>query len=219
MSVRGWCLLGLSLLLGAFAAHGQSAARDIHVYRQPDGVRLFTDRKLPNADYAYVKKYGRPTAVLSCQGLNATAMDLRQNRYSEFVDKYARQYRVEPELVYAVMRVESCFDPNAVSRVGARGLMQLMPATATGLGVSDSFDPAQNIRGGTRYLSEQLSRFGGNRKLALAAYNAGPGAVQRHGGVPPFRETQAYVRKVQTAYERYALAGASAASALRQAKN
>lgn len=216
MSLRGEWLLGLGLLLGAISAHTPAAARDIHVYRQPDGVRLFTDRKLPNADYAYVRKYGRPTAVLSCRGLNAASMDARQNRYGELVAKYAKQYKVEPELVTAVMRVESCFDANAVSKVGARGLMQLMPATAADLGVRDSFDPAQNIRGGTRYLSEMLTRFGGNRKLALAAYNAGPGAVQRHKGVPPFRETQAYVRKVQTAYERYALSGPAV---LRQAKN
>jgi soluble lytic murein transglycosylase-like protein len=200
----GWFKGGLlgCLLLGLVSGPAL-AAHDVHVYRQPDGVRLYTDRKLPNPDYVYISKYGRPVAVASCTGLSGAAMDQRHRHYENLITKYARQYGVEVALVSAVMRVESCFDPNAVSRVGARGLMQLMPATAAEMGVSNSFDPAQNIRGGVRYLSQMLARFGNNQKLALAAYNAGPAAVQRHGGVPPFRETRAYVNKVRTQYERY----------------
>jgi hypothetical protein len=101
-----------------------------------------------------------------------------------------------PELVLAVVAVESGFQPDAVSRKGAQGLMQLMPGTASALGVRDAFDPVQNVDGGTRYLSSLLSLYGGDPRKALAAYNAGEGAVRRHGGVPPFKETQDYVRAV-----------------------
>jgi hypothetical protein len=107
-----------------------------------------------------------------------------------------RQYNINPNLLKAVAQVESNFRPDAVSRAGAQGIMQLMPATAEHLGVTDSFNPAQNIMAGARYLREQLDRFDGDIRLALAAYNAGWPAVQQHGGIPPFSETQAYVPKV-----------------------
>lgn len=105
---------------------------------------------------------------------------------------------VDPVLFDALVTCESGYNPRAVSAVGAQGLCQLMPATAKGLGVADAFDPAQNLDGGARYLAQMLKEFGGNERLALAAYNAGPGAVRRHGGVPPFAETQAYVTRVLT---------------------
>jgi soluble lytic murein transglycosylase-like protein len=104
---------------------------------------------------------------------------------------------VEVALVRAVIQTESQFDPHAVSSVGAQGLMQLMPATARRFGVTDAFDPRQNIFGGTRYLRVLLDMFQGDVVLATAAYNAGEGAVSRYGGVPPYRETQGYVRKIQ----------------------
>lgn len=109
----------------------------------------------------------------------------------------ARRHGIDPALLAGLVRQESNFDPSAGSPAGARGLTQLMPATAAGLGVSDVTDPAQALEGGARYLAQQLERFGGDVTLALAAYNAGPGAVQRHGGVPPYAETQSYVKKVQ----------------------
>jgi soluble lytic murein transglycosylase-like protein len=108
----------------------------------------------------------------------------------------ARRHGLDPDLVLAVVSVESAFRPEAVSRKGAQGLMQLMPGTARELGVADPFDPAANLDGGARYLSALVARYGGDVSKALAAYNAGPGAVDKHRGVPPYSETRAYVKKV-----------------------
>lgn len=110
--------------------------------------------------------------------------------------KAAKRHGLDADLVFAMIAVESNYEPQAVSRKGARGLMQLMPQTAAHLGVEDAFDPEQNVDGGSRYLKQLLNLYGGDTTKALAAYNAGPGAVQRHGGVPPYRETRAYVKKV-----------------------
>jgi hypothetical protein len=112
----------------------------------------------------------------------------------------ARRHGLDPDLVVAVASVESGFRPEAVSPKGAQGLMQLMPRTAASLGVEDAFDPAQNLDGGARHLGQLLTLYDGDVARALAAYNAGEGAVQRHGGVPPYRETRAYVRKVLERY-------------------
>ncbi len=108
----------------------------------------------------------------------------------------AQKYGVDSNLVLALANAESGYRTDAVSPVGAVGVMQLMPDTARGLGVEDSFDPKQNIDGGVRYLKQMLSMFGGDTTKALAAYNAGPGAVQKYGGIPPYAETQAYVRNI-----------------------
>ena len=109
----------------------------------------------------------------------------------------AKRNGIDPALLAGLIKQESGFNPHAGSAAGAQGLTQLMPGTARGLGVTNPFDPAQSIEGGARYLKQQLDHFGGDVARALAAYNAGPGAVQRYGGVPPYAETQNYVRRVQ----------------------
>ena len=114
----------------------------------------------------------------------------------------AQRHGLDPALVLAVVSVESAFQPAAVSHKGAQGLMQLMPGTARELGVTDALDPAQNLDGGTRYLRMLVAQYGGDLGKALAAYNAGPGAVKRHRGIPPYRETRQYVDKVMKRYER-----------------
>jgi soluble lytic murein transglycosylase-like protein len=119
------------------------------------------------------------------------------------VNQNAATWQVDPALIKAVIANESGFNANATSKVGAQGLMQLMPETAASLGVRDSYDPAQNVAGGARYLRGLLDRFGGDQRLAVAAYNAGPGAVAKYGDVPPYAETQNYVTNVLASFEKY----------------
>ena len=121
---------------------------------------------------------------------------------NELIDKYADKNGLDADFVKAVINQESGFNPNATSKCGAMGLMQLMPGTAQGLGVINAYDPEQNIEGGTKYLKGLMDRFDNNKSLALAAYNAGPNAVKKYGGIPPYQETQNYVKNVLGKYER-----------------
>jgi soluble lytic murein transglycosylase-like protein len=133
--------------------------------------------------------------------------------FGPLIQEAAQKYGVDPALIAAVMETESRFNPDAVSQAGAKGLMQLMPATARGLGVTDANDPQQAILGGAKLLGQLLEKYNGNREFALAAYNAGSGAVDKHGGIPPYGETRKYVPLVLSAYERFRAQGGSPAVA------
>jgi soluble lytic murein transglycosylase-like protein len=146
-----------------------------------------------------------PGAKLKAASLRSTgttsAASLGNVPYASLIEAAAKKAGVDPALVAAVVKAESGFNPQARSGVGAKGLMQLMDATARGLGVTNSFDPAQSLEGGAEFLGSLLKQFNGDVRLALAGYNAGPGNVQKYGGVPPFEETQRYVPKVLGFYE------------------
>lgn len=199
MKVRnlGMTVAVVAGLLGPAPAHSEQW---IYMQRQSDGVRSYSDKKPEQGNYAKIKVTGRPTATASCTGLTPVSMQARAERYAPLIAKHATAHGVEPTLVSAVMRVESCYDARAVSRSGARGLMQLMPATAIELGVNDSFDPEQNVGGGVRYLARMLKRFNNDVRLALAAYNAGPESVATFKDVPPFPDTQSYVKRILSLY-------------------
>jgi len=173
-------------------------------FRDKNGIVTITNRLEKyqrRKDYVEIAiKYERIAVPEQYRRLDSAS------RYSaagiaNLVKRYARRYRLNANLIYAIIKVESDFNPYARSTKGACGLMQLMPATAAEMGVTNIFDPAQNIAGGTQYLAKLLKLFKNNLPQALAAYNAGPNVVKRHGGVPPYKETQNYVRDV-TAYTR-----------------
>ncbi|MBR1374438.1 lytic transglycosylase domain-containing protein [bacterium] len=134
------------------------------------------------------------------QGKDSSSVN--KSEINELIDKYAYKNGLDADFVKAVINQESGFNPNATSKCGAMGLMQLMPGTAQGLGVIDAYDPEQNIEGGTKYLKGLMDRFNNNKSLALAAYNAGPNAVKKYGGIPPYQETQNYVKSVISQYDR-----------------
>jgi soluble lytic murein transglycosylase-like protein len=147
--------------------------------------------------------------------VGASSVDLPATPFDPYIHQVARQTGLSPSLIKAVALVESGFDPEAVSPKGAMGLMQLMPGTAKQYGVRDAFDPGENLLAGARHLRNLLDEFGGDLTLALAAYNAGSGAVRRHGGVPAYRETRDYVRKVHEKLGKPTRDGGGAATAER----
>ena len=174
-----------------------------------DGVRHYTSARPKGAGVvASVRtiKYSFSETCVACganPGVNFGTLRLNTAAYDAEIKAAARDYGVDEAIVRAIIHAESSFNPMALSHAGAQGLMQLMPATARRFGVTNSYDANQNIRGGVQYLAWLLKRFNGNLTLAAAGYNAGEGAVDRHGGVPPYQETQRYVARVGVLADRY----------------
>lgn len=211
-------LLGLVVI----ALSTQTATADVYAYHGANGERILTDKRLNDKNFRLIKTYRTPkkvrpvslkksspkktkaaTSVANVfQCGNAAFIKKQQQHYRQIIRTYAAKYGVEEALIHSVVKQESCFNEKAKSRVGAMGLMQLMPKTAVHLKVKDPWNPEQNIHGGVKYLSWMLKRFNGNKKFALAAYNAGPGRVDQYGGIPPFRETRNYVKRIMADYSR-----------------
>lgn len=183
-------LIILPLVL--LAAGVAPASAQIYSWRDAQGQLVVSDR--PRGDSGEMVTYAVPKAA----GVRTTTAgsNPRSAAFDEAIEEHAAAQGVPPDLVRAVIQVESAFNPKALSHKGAMGLMQLMPATARELGVENPFLPEENIRGGVTYLKQLLDRYDRNVELALAAYNAGPGSVAKYGTIPPYRETQAYVKKV-----------------------
>ena len=182
----------LLILTLIFLLVPQVLQADIYVYRDKDGVRHFTN--VPTSpDYRIYIRHD-PNKRLSAYTTDA---------YDSHIYNAAEENELAFALIKAIIKVESDFDPRAVSRAGAKGLMQIMPENYAALGLKDPFDPYENIRAGTRYFRQLLDRFDGELALTLAAYNAGPGIVDRYKTIPPYPETQDYVDKVMKYYDQF----------------
>ena len=199
-------LMGL-LVLWAVPAHGQIVS-----YMDTDGKRVFVNAepaspvRPPKTPLLRTAANGEPLRTthtsFEASPLLSAAEQANRTKIEEMIREVSARYRVDPALVRAVIQTESNWNTSAVSRKGALGLMQLVPGTAQQLGVSNAFDPKQNLDGGVHYLHMLLERYNGDLDKALAAYNAGPGAVDRAGGIPQYRETRNYVQKVTDSYFR-----------------
>jgi soluble lytic murein transglycosylase-like protein len=166
------------------------------------GYRLLDGKYRLQMEGGFVEMPGEEVAAIEPEEvfISAPPVATSKSPFRDLIEAAASRYNVDAELISSVIAAESNFDPKAISRRNARGLMQLLPETATRLGVRNIFDPAENIDAGTHYLSDLLTQYRNDLALTLAAYNAGPLRVQQYGRVPPFAETQLYVRKVRTAY-------------------
>ena len=193
--------LGLIGLLWCLASSAQAG---MYVYQLPDGSRIISDYVLKGSYYKLIRAeaYAKGVDIVAASK-NPQYFHIDPTNYDQLIRSAAATHRVEPALLKAVMRAESAFNPYATSNKGASGLMQLMPATAKRFGVTDIYDPVQNIEGGARYLRFLLTKFKHNYRYAIAAYNAGEGTVMRYKGIPPYNETQDYVKKVMRFKQRY----------------
>ncbi|MEW5744087.1 MAG: transglycosylase SLT domain-containing protein [Nitrospirota bacterium] len=190
------------ILLAMLLATGEAKA-DIFTYQSPDGSVHFTNCPVDKSGRIVYKEQQTPKESPKKEAAPVRAKrepSPRSFDLHSLVEEKARQHDMDPQLIKAVIKAESNGNPNAVSPKGACGLMQLMPGTASLLGVADIFDPEENVDGGTRYLKYLLEKFGGNTVLALAAYNAGPKRVEKKWAVPSIPETVAYVKKVMASY-------------------
>lgn len=189
----GACMLLMTLM--ALSAHADNTR--LYVYELPDGSRILTDHKLDNKYYRLVRT-GETTRKMGQLAAARTPEFFRSDSsaYDTLIWEKSREHNIDFALIKAIIHVESSFNPYAVSDRGARGLMQLLPETAKRHGISDVYDPAANIEAGIRYLKHLNTLFGNKNHLVLAAYNAGENAVRRYNGIPPYMETQLYVRKV-----------------------
>jgi soluble lytic murein transglycosylase-like protein len=195
---RGWtAAIAAAALAGALAP---GANGDIYKFVDRHGVIHLSDRPLGPGYVAVVRTW---KGWVERGGGEAAALERNRRRFAPIIDAIAHQHRLDRALVHAVVTAESAYNPVAVSRAGAVGLMQLMPGTAARYGVHDRRDPRQNVYGGVRYLRDLLLQFD-DLTLALAAYNAGENAVVRYGNqIPPYDETRTYVRRVLNYYRRY----------------
>ncbi len=193
-----WRLL-LFVFLSAF--YIQCANADIYKYVDAEGTVHFTDAPTDKRFKIFMRDIKKDRKLRTTFRLPGYARDPQE--YEPIIDSLSAEYGVEKSLVKAVIHAESGYNPNAVSPKGAAGLMQLMPDTARGLKVNNSFDPRENIRGGVRYLRFLLDTFRGDVPLALAAYNAGLSKVSKYGGIPPYAETQNYVSRVLSYQKTY----------------
>ena len=185
----------LCCALAPVGAWAQGAGAQVDMVRRSDGVYVLSN----NPDTPRTPMVGT-TAGMRQPARRFSQPTVAPRELRQKISEHALARDLDPKLVEAVIRVESAFNARAVSNKGAMGLMQLMPGTATDLGVENAFDVEENLRGGTAYLRSLLDRFSGDVTLALAGYNAGPGAVEKYQGVPPYRETTDYVRRVLAAY-------------------
>ncbi|MGK0271663.1 MAG: hypothetical protein ACI88H_002329 [Cocleimonas sp.] len=165
-----------------------------------------------------IKANGRDNGIIIGCG-DSGHLNKQARVYQKPIQIYSRIYDVDEELIHAIVKQESCFNEGAHSRVGAIGLMQLMPQTALGLRINDPWNPEHNIQGGIKYIAKMLKRFDGDYKLAIAAYNAGPGNVRKYNGIPPFKETRNYVVKVYGEYKRLKKEGISYNKKIQLASN
>jgi soluble lytic murein transglycosylase-like protein len=202
-AITAWLHLGTLVLCASFFAPRSSG--QIAKVLEPTGRQLFVNAEPPRT---FKLAAARPRATIylpaesSFTGRNRPAMSIDRDGVEKLVREAADRHRMDPALVRAVIETESNWNPRAYSRKGAGGLMQLIPTTAQRYGAYDLFNPQQNIDAGVQHLKRLLERYNGNLDLALAAYNAGEGAVDKAQGIPPFRETRNYVQKVQNAYFR-----------------
>lgn len=193
--------IGSLLLCLVVLSSGESAAANVYQYTQKNGVVAFSDRAPLHQPYKLLKFdcYAcRPDSALDWQKTR-----LFTDKFNDSIQVAATIHQLDPALIRAVIHAESGFQPTAVSKQGARGLMQLMPATARELGLKNSFDSHSNILAGSAYLAKLLQSFNGDIRLASAAYNAGPSAVAKYDGIPPYAETKAYVKRVEILLKRY----------------